>query len=206
MKAMNPGAVVLCGGESRRMGVPKAWLPFGPERMLQRVVRLVATVARPIAVVAAEGQVLPKLPADVVIARDPIAGRGPLQGLAAGLDALPDSLELVYATATDVPFLEPRWITRLAELIGDHHLAIPYIDEEYHPLAALYRRPAVLPVIERMLEQGNLRLKSIVERVPARVVYATEMREADQDLGTLRNLNRPEEYEQALRDAGLSRG
>ena len=34
------GAVVLCGGESRRMGRPKAWLPFGPERMLQRVVRL----------------------------------------------------------------------------------------------------------------------------------------------------------------------
>ena len=162
MRATNLGAVVLCGGESRRMGVPKAWLPFGPERLLQRVVRLVATMAQPIAVVAAERQDLPELPADVLIARDPIAGRGPLQGLAAGLSALPDSLELIYATATDVPFLEPRWITRLAELIDDHDLAIPYVGEEYHPLAALYRRPAVLPVIERMLEQGNLKVKSIV--------------------------------------------
>ena len=45
---MTPGAVVLCGGESRRMGRPKAWLPFGDERMLQRVVRLVDMVARPI--------------------------------------------------------------------------------------------------------------------------------------------------------------
>src|SRR5689334_21043921 len=113
---MNPASVVLCGGDSRRMGVPKAWLAFGPERLLQRVVRLVGTVARPIVVVAAPGQELPELPADVSIVRDPIAGRGPLQGLAAGLAALPDSLELVYATATDVPFLEPRWITRLAEL------------------------------------------------------------------------------------------
>ena len=64
---MNLGAVVLCGGESRRMGRPKAWLPFGPELMLQRVVRLVGTVARPIVVVAAPGQDLPELPAGVSI-------------------------------------------------------------------------------------------------------------------------------------------
>jgi len=33
------------------------------------------------------------------------------------LSALPDSVEFAYATATDVPFLEPRWVTRLVELI-----------------------------------------------------------------------------------------
>src|SRR6516162_4527927 len=104
-RKMSPGAVVLCGGESRRMGQPKAWLPFGPERMLQRVVRLVGTVAQPIVVVAAPGQSLPELPAGVAIVRDPVAGRGPLQGLAAGLAGLPETVELVYATAADVPFL-----------------------------------------------------------------------------------------------------
>ena len=107
---MTPGAVVLCGGESRRMGRPKAWLPFGEERLLQRVVRLVDTVARPIVVVAAAGQELPDLPAEVAIVRDPVGGRGPLAGMAAGLGALTDPVELVNATATDVPFLEPRWI------------------------------------------------------------------------------------------------
>jgi molybdenum cofactor guanylyltransferase len=68
---MDLGAVVLCGGESRRMGVPKAWLPFGPERLLQWVVRLVGVVSRPI-VVAAPGQELPELPTGVSIVRDPV--------------------------------------------------------------------------------------------------------------------------------------
>ena len=85
---MNLGAVVLCGGESRRMGQPKAWLEFGPERLLERVVRLVGTVARPIVVVAAPGQDLPPLPSHVSIVRDEVSGRGPLQGLAAGFAAL----------------------------------------------------------------------------------------------------------------------
>ena len=59
---MNCGALILCGGESRRMGEPKAWLPFGRERMLQRVARLVAVAAEPIVVVAGPNQQLPPLP------------------------------------------------------------------------------------------------------------------------------------------------
>src|SRR4051794_8132734 len=137
---MTLGAVVLCGGQSRRMGEPKAWLAFGPERLLQRVVRLVGAGIGdgPIAVVAAPGQELPPLPDSVTVVRDPVSGRGPLQGLAAGLAELPGSVALAYASATDVPFLAPAWIGRLGELIGDHDLAIPFVDGYHHPLAALY--------------------------------------------------------------------
>jgi len=47
------------------MGVPKATLPFGPETMLQRVVRLLGTVVAPVVVVAAREQQLPELPDDL---------------------------------------------------------------------------------------------------------------------------------------------
>jgi molybdopterin-guanine dinucleotide biosynthesis protein A len=185
------------------MGRPKAWLPFGPERLLQRVVRLVGTVARPIVVVAAPGQELPELPRDVAILRDPVAGWGPLQGLAAGLAGWPDPVDLVYATGTDVPFLEPRWISRLVELIDANDLAVPRVGERYHPLAALYRREGVFDVIEHMLSEDQLKLQRIVERVRSRVVSEDEMRSVDPRLATLRNLNCPRDYAQALRDAGF---
>ena len=64
---MSLGAVILCGGESKRMGRPKAWLTFGGERMLQRVVRLVANVVDDVAVVAAPGQELPSLPPSIIL-------------------------------------------------------------------------------------------------------------------------------------------
>ena len=41
------GGIILCGGRSTRMGTSKALLPFGAETMLQRVVRLLATVVSP---------------------------------------------------------------------------------------------------------------------------------------------------------------
>src|SRR4051794_37128444 len=156
---MTTGAVVLCGGQSRRMGRPKAWLPFGPECLLQRVVRLVGSGIGngPIVVVAAPGQECPPLPSSVTIVRDEISDRGPLQGLAAGLSSLPEGVELAYASATDVPFLNPAWIGRLQAQIGDDDLAIPFVEGYHHPLAALYRRATVLPVIDALLAADRLR-------------------------------------------------
>jgi molybdopterin-guanine dinucleotide biosynthesis protein A len=201
---MTLGAVILCGGQSRRMGRPKAWLPFGPEVLLQRVVRRVREVVSSVVVVAAPGQELPTLPEGVTIVRDTIEGRGPLQGLAAGLAALPGSVELAFASATDVPFLEPAWVGRLAELIADHDLAIPFVGGYHHPLAALYRRAAVLPAVERLLAADRLRPFFLVEAVKSRIVWDDELRDVDPTLRTLRNLNTPEDYAAALREEGMT--
>jgi molybdopterin-guanine dinucleotide biosynthesis protein A len=197
------GALILCGGQSRRMGRPKAWLPFGPEVLLQRVARLLGSVADPVVVVAAPDQDLPALPGSITVVRDPVSYRGPLQGLSSGLAALPESVELAYATATDVPFFQPAWVTRLAELIGDHDLAIPLVDGFHHPLAALYRRATVLPAINSLLAADRLRPVFLMDVLRPRVITPDELREADPDLGTLRNLNTPDEYRQALLDAGF---
>jgi molybdopterin-guanine dinucleotide biosynthesis protein A len=182
------------------MGQPKAWLPFGPEVLLQRVVRLIGTGIDdgPIVVVAAPGQQCPPLPSSVTIVRDEVLGRGPLQGLAAGLRGLPGSVELAYASATDAPFLEPAWIRRLVALIGPADLAIPFVDGFHHPLAALYRRATVLPAVDALLQADRLRPVFLMESLVTRVVAADELRPVDPDLRTLRNLNSPDDYQRAL--------
>jgi molybdopterin-guanine dinucleotide biosynthesis protein A len=200
---MKSGAVVLCGGESRRMGRSKAWLPFGPELLLQRIVRLVGQTVETVVIVAAPGQDLPPLPFGVTIVRDAVSGRGPLQGLASGLAALPTTVDLAYATATDVPFLQPAWITLLRELIGDSDLAVPFEAGHHHPLAALYRRATVLPVVASLASHDRVGPIFLVEAMRSRTVTAAELRAVDPDLQTLRNINTPEEYRNALRDAGF---
>src|SRR5258708_40158782 len=101
------GGVGLGGGKSSGMGLAKATLPFGPELMLQRVVRLLSSVVQPIVVVAAPSQELPPLPGGILIARDEREARGPLQGLLAGLTAIAPHAEAAYATSCDVPLLAP---------------------------------------------------------------------------------------------------
>ena len=196
--ARKPAGLVLCGGGSRRMGQSKAWLPFGPEKMLQRVVRLVGEAADPIVVAASPEQSLPPLPPNILIARDLASDQGPLQGLRAGFAALPPEAGLVSFTATDVPFLTPAWIVRLCDLIGTHDLAVPSSGGRLHPLSALYRRDAALPVLESMLGAGRLRLTEIANHLRTRIVEAGELAEIDPALNSLRNLNTPEDYRNAL--------
>ena len=190
---------MLCGGKSTRMGEPKATLPFGPETMLQRVVRLLGTVVSPIVAVAAREQVLPALPADVIVTRDEREARGPLEGLRAGLKALPESVDAAYVTSCDVPLLEPAFVAHVLGLLGEHDIAVMEIDGFTHPLSAVYRR-SVLPQVESLLAQDRLRPVFLFDAVRTRRVSPDEMRVADSDLRTLRNLNTREDYEAALRE------
>lgn len=191
---MRTAGVVLCGGRSLRMGQAKAWLPFGGEVMLARVVRLLREVVAPIVVVAAPDQEVPALE-DVAIVRDPCEGLGPLQGLAAGLAALRGVADVAFFSACDVPLLEPAFVRRMLALLGDAWICVPEV-ERLHPLSAVYR-VEVGAVAERMLERGERRLMALFEEVPTRVVHLEEVVDVVGD--SLRNLNTPEDYDAAIR-------
>jgi molybdopterin-guanine dinucleotide biosynthesis protein A len=198
------GGIVLCGGKSTRMGTSKALLPFGPETMLQRVIRLLGTVVSPLVVVAAADQELPEIPAGVIVTRDEREGRGPLEGLRAGLKALPEQVEAAYVTSCDVPLLVPAFASRMIELLGDADIAVMEIDGFPHPLSAVYRR-STLPHVEALLAQDKLRPVFLFDAVRTRRVKPPEMTSVDPELQTLSNLNSREDYLAALARARLTR-
>jgi len=205
------GVVVVCGGQSRRMGTPKAWLPVGKEVMLQRIVRIVReAVSGPIVAVAAADQSLPPLPADVLMARDERPDRGPLEGLSAGFKRIVEIAsgeavcETVFVTSCDVPLLQPALVRYVCESLGDFSAAVPQTDGYVHPLGAAYHVRNVLPEIAALLAADQLRLRPLFDRVRTRFLTEAELRAVDPRLDSLRNLNTPEEYEAALALAAQS--
>jgi molybdopterin-guanine dinucleotide biosynthesis protein A len=202
---MRKGAIILCGGKSSRMGRDKATLPFGPELMLQRVVRLIgeSVGSENVVVVTAPNRSLPALPRDVVVAHDAREYRGPLEGLATGLRALGDRLDAVYATGCDVPLLVPAFVDRMFELLGDFDIAVPFDGQHHHPLAAVYR-PAVLSQIQKLLDADRLRPRFLFDEVRTREIPVDDLRTVDPQLSTLENLNYEQDYASALAAAGLA--
>ncbi len=184
------------------MGTAKLALPFGPELMLPRIVRLLGEACRPIVVVAAPDQELPELPAEVIVARDRRPGRGPLEGLLAGLTALPEEVAAAYATSCDVPLLVPGFVRRMFDLLGEHSAAVPESGGFQHPLAAVYRR-GLVDVIEALLAAERMRPAFLFDTVSTRRVEEPEWIDVDPRSDTLKNLNHPADYLAALAEAGF---
>lgn len=199
---MRVGAIVMCGGRSRRMGTSKAWLRFGEEYLLQRVVRLLTDALEPVFVVSARGQRLPRLPDNVEVIQDRVADCGPLAALAAGLDAISPQADAAFVSGCDAPFLRAEFVLRLARLADEADITVPHASGRLHPLAAVYR-VSVLPVIQKMLNDGTLRLTTLTERCNCRGVPGSVLRDVDPELESLRNINTPEEYRNALAAAGI---
>jgi molybdenum cofactor guanylyltransferase len=185
---MQAGGLILCGGQSKRMGRPKAWLPFGQEVLLQRVVRIVAEVVGPVVVVAAENQDVPLLPQNVELIRDPVAQQGPLFGLITGLRAISGRADAVYLSACDHPMLTSSWIRQILVELSDADIAIPNVGGKLHPLAAAYRVD-LLGVAESLFRSGHRRMMDLCAAANTRELPKSHFL----DLMPLTNLNSPED-------------
>lgn len=201
---MAAAGIVLAGGQSRRMGRPKAALPWGSTTLLAHVCAIVRdTVDGQLIVVRAPGQELPPLPAGAVLAEDPVAGVGPLAGILAGLTAAASRAEAAYVSAVDMPGLRPAFIRRvLAGLEPDVDVVLPEADGFRHPLAAAYRTALADPLRE-LVEGGATRPGELFAAVRTRIVGRDwlladpALAAADPDLASLANVNDPDAYARA---------
>lgn len=201
---MRTGGIVLCGGQSQRMGEPKYALPFGDETCLQRVVRTVANTVERVAVVHASSQAMPELPDNIECLSDPEEYLGPLAGMATGLKYLEQQgIDAAYITGCDVPLLSEAFIKAMFEQLGDADIAVPVEEGYLHPLAGVYRT-SLSEQATRLVEMRQLRPKFLIDRSWAQVVPVDDLRSVDPELHSLQNANDPETYQELLRLAGFA--
>lgn len=186
-------AVVLTGGKSSRMGRPKALLPFDGEPLIVHIVRHLKRVFAETVVVAAPEQELPLLP--VALVRDQVAYQGPVSGIYRGLKAA--TKEVCFVTSCDAPFLDLALISHLLSEISDCDVVVPFWQERFQPLHAVYRT-SVAPLLKDQLERGELRPIFLYDKVRTRKVHEDEIRTLDPEGMSFLNMNSPADYDSAL--------
>jgi FdhD protein len=152
--------ILLVGGASTRFGSPKALARLGDETLAERAWRILGTCCEHRLAVGKVADELP-LPFDVV--DDGSDVRAPLAGLVAGLRAAPTELSLVVPV--DAVTLTTGALAQLVAACAGHEAAVP----QTGPLPGCYRRSA-LPVLERRLAGGDLRLRDAVSELGAAIV------------------------------------
>ena len=189
------------------MGTPKAALEWHGSTLLRRTVGIMArATSGPVVVVRAIGQDLPELPEGTLVADDPREGKGPVQGIAAGLTALSGRADVAFVSSTDMPFLHPAFIRRvlgaMEGAVEESHgpdVALPVARGYRQPLAAAYR-VSLAETAERLVKQDRLRPAFLFEECEVETLDDAALKRdpvlaaLDPDLDSVLNVNTPADY------------
>jgi molybdenum cofactor guanylyltransferase len=182
---MEATLLVLAGGESRRMGRPKAWIEVGDTVLLRYVVdRLGSAFSEVVISFAEPEQMQQHLPYRVVFDRKRSAG--PLAGLEAGLMASRN--EVLFAVACDMPYVTASTAQLAVLAARSCDAAIPRHDGLYEPVCGAYRKTA-LPAIVGALDAGAYAAHDVVETLEVTWLEGVDVNEFE-NLNTQADLDR----------------
>lgn len=139
----------------------------------------------------------PVLGSSVRIVEDQHYGLGPLEGLLRALPACRGEYAIV--APCDTPFLKPALCRIVAAAAVGHDGAVPRIGGYVEPLHGAYRRRSTLRVFRECQREGNLKLQDAFASLDIAFVEEEQLRAVDPLLDSFRNLNTPEELEDAVR-------
>ncbi|OBB87025.1 molybdenum cofactor guanylyltransferase [Mycobacterium colombiense] len=176
-KAGSLAGIVLAGGESRRMGRDKATLPGpgGAATLLEYVAGVLAQRCEPVFVMAAPGQPLPAVQAQVV--RDEVRGQGPLPATGRGLRAAAEAgARYAFVCAVDMPLLSAELIDELVQLATETNaeIVLPW-DGRSHYLAAVYRTD-LAGRIDGLVAGGARSMRALIDASDAQQIVLPESR------------------------------
>ena len=184
-------AIVVAGGESRRLGQDKRQLRLGSSRtLLEATVATVASLTDDVVIVVSTDPTLHAgMPARVV--QDPQPGAGPLNALVAGLAAIEH--EFAVVVACDLPFLNRSLLRGLLSESRDYDLLVPVrADGRLEMLHAIYGKSCLRPARRRLADR-RLKLAGLADDVRTRVVDEASLRRYAPSLRSFINVNTPDD-------------
>lgn len=187
-------ALILAGGESRRMGQDKANIKLGNQTLLQHV----STALHPLFsdIIVSTRQV--RLDCDMQQVTDNPIHAGPLAGLAAGLEQA--RTPWVFAVACDMPFITAALVVTLAGFRDHVDAVVPVVAGFPQPLAAFYSRHSLGALREILIGDGSHSMRALLDRLNVRYVNETELQAID----CFFDLDTPQDLALAINMAGMS--
>ena len=180
-------AVIFAGGKSSRMGRDKATLPFGGcDTLAQFQYRRLKKIFSEVYI----GTKTKKFDFDAPLILDRYAASSPMAGLVSAFETL-GKADALFVLSVDAPFVDERIISTLLNANDAADAVIARCCQKAQPLCGLYRR-STLPRAKATLEADKHKMGILLEELDTHYVDFEE-REA------FLNLNRPEEYEAALK-------
>ena len=179
-------AIIMAGGDSRRMGTDKANLTLGDQTLLQTVTATMQQLFPQVVVSVRQ----PRAGIDLPQVCDEQPDGGPLAGLVASLGQI--TTPWAFMVACDMPFVVPEVVELLAKYRMQHQAVVPVVHGHPQPLAAFYAASCLKP-LRASLAARQKGLRGVLQQLDVRYVDEAEMLAADPQLRSFFDLDTPQD-------------
>jgi molybdenum cofactor guanylyltransferase len=194
MSRVPVSAIILAGGQSRRMRMEKPLLPVNGRALIETVIAQITPYFDQIIISATAGDKFAFLKLPTII--DEIPGQGPLVAIMSALRA--SAHDVNFVLACDIPYVHIPFMRRILSMAGAHDIAVPrYRDGKFEPLFAAYHR-RVIPLIEKQVSSGDRKISSLFSACRTKFVPMDGQK-------WFCNLNTQEDYHDYLRQSKTKR-
>lgn len=189
------GAIILAGGDSKRLGQPKALLDFNGQTLIEVLVKRLSTLFQEITIVTDRQDLYGNLPVRLVSDQLNVEQKSPLRGIHAGLNI--SDLPYQFVTACDMPMLNLGLINYMAGFAPDYDAVVPRIGNYYQPLHSYYSRSCI-DVIEKKVFKGLYKVTDFYADLKVYYISEQDITRFDPEQKSFININTWSDYQQAL--------
>ncbi len=200
------GALILCGGIGKRIGLNKALIKISDKPLLLHVVeKMIGSVDELVVSIGMKDnptRYSEMLPEDVKVINDKISGKGPLAGIISGMNSMSSRYTAVFPC--DSPFLHEEVLKFMFDNARGFDAAIPRWPNGYlEPLHAVYKVSSALSAAKNVGIKTRWSVIDMIMRLN-KVVYldTVEIKKLDPELLTFFNINKKEDLKVAAEIIG----
>ena len=192
LQVNNCTAVILTGGESKRMGTDKASVVLSGKSLLGHVLAQLEPLFSEIMISVREKRPDMVYPQIVDVSED----RGPMVGIKAALEAV--KTEWVFVIACDMPLISTGLIQHLAGLRSQHDAVVPFAFDRPQPLFGFYNKTC-LPLMEARMKQGQRSMIRLLDDLDTFLLSEQQVKAIDPELKSLLSLDTMEDVKEVER-------
>ncbi len=197
-------SIILCGGQSRRMGQDKGSMIIQGKPMIKYVLATLNDEINEAVIVLNNQKRIDKYSQfinqkdysyRIKFVEDNIKDKGPLSGIQTGLENIKSQYAMVFPC--DSPYITKNTIKTLYNKMDENIQAVvPCHDPENklktsEPLHSIYHKN-IIPTIGKLISEDILDIKSLIEKIETEYILIDDKKILKKEF---RNLNRPGDLE-----------
>lgn len=183
--------IVLAGGKSSRFGTNKALVQFHGKPLVKWVIEPMGKVVDEIILSLSSEPDIPNfvetIGIDIKMVKDVHPGLGPISGLLSSFKEAKG--EYVAVAPCDSPFIKPELYELLFEKAKGYDGAVPFINNFWEPIHAVYKRKTFITAMEEALHEGKKRPADTYPYLNIQKVTQDEIKVVDPEAISFFNIN-----------------